>query len=125
MAKKGLIVDDDQYILRMLTKFFEKHGIQVIAVENGSLAIEKLLINDVSFILTDIEMPILDGIELTYFIQENFPDIPVFLMSSNTDNLMEVSQGCKCVRNIFQKPFKMSFLIQRILHLTNCGELIL
>ncbi len=125
MANKGLIVDDDKNIIKILSLFLGNHGIDIISAENGSQAIEILLSNEVNFILTDLNMPGINGMELVQFIQSNLPDLPVFLMSGDIGGLDEKTKEFECVRNVFEKPFNLPSLMQSILLLTNCGELVL
>ncbi len=125
MANKGLIVDDDKNIIKILSLFLGNHGIDIICAENGSQAIEILLSNEVNFILTDLNMPGINGMELVQFIQSNLPDLPVFLMSGDIGGLEGITRDFECVRNTFQKPFNLPSLMQSILFLTNCGELVL
>jgi DNA-binding NtrC family response regulator len=111
----GLIVDDDYFMLKIITKFFEKHGIDTITAKNGSQAVDILLSKKIRFILTDVHMPVMNGNELIRFIQRKFPTLPVFVMSGDAHCLDTDTMNSECVKKIFQKPFNLQDLKETIL----------
>ncbi len=124
MRKKGLVVDDDKKILEVLTRSFEKQDVDTISVSNGFQAIGRLLSEEIDFILIDIDMPDMNGLELVQFIQSNFPDLPVFLMSGDLGGLDEQTQKSACVKKVFKKPFNLLKIIKIILSTTDCGQIV-
>ncbi|MGL1892275.1 MAG: response regulator [Spirochaetaceae bacterium] len=81
-----LIVDDEPKIrkgLRHVVDWFE-HGIKIIgSASNGSEALEiiKNPDNKVDLVITDIEMPIMDGIQLSKEIKNSYPGIKIIILS--------------------------------------------
>ncbi len=61
---KALIIDDDSIIREMLETFLKKEGLEVISASDGKTALEILKNDKFDIILTDLVMPIMDGIEL-------------------------------------------------------------
>ncbi len=101
--KKILIVDDDQTNRKFLNIVLSKNpnpntNIKIIEAENGSDALSKLD-NDISLILLDIYMPIMDGIEFMKNIQMNNPqysNIPIIVLSTDDTKKQEaISWGAK------------------------------
>ncbi len=63
-TKKKVLVADDSQTMRMFIMFHlikMLPGVQIMEAENGAAAVEKLMKQDVDLILTDMNMPILDG----------------------------------------------------------------
>lgn len=66
---KALVVDDNPINTFIIRKYLDRKGILIDSVENGKLAIEKHLANEYNFILMDINMPIMNGIEASKIIR--------------------------------------------------------
>jgi DNA-binding response OmpR family regulator len=117
MIKKVLIVDDDQEMLAALEKGFSKYGdtFVVIKAEDGQVAIEKLKKNTVSLIVTDLKMPRLDGFALLQHVMENYPDIPVIVITGySTPEMEEMARKGGAVGYI-AKPFMLDRLARKIM----------
>lgn len=63
MAKKILVIDDEELITKSLLKLLSTEGYNVSMVSNGRDAIEKVGMSDFDLIISDVRMPELDGIE--------------------------------------------------------------
>lgn len=61
---KILIVDDCRSTRKLLGLYLTSNGYEVSFAENGIEAMEKLAVEDVNLIVTDLNMPYMDGIEL-------------------------------------------------------------
>ena len=87
-VKTILLVDDNQLFLKMLSQAFKKAGIDCITAESGKEALEKLgsLLPDA--ILSDYEMPGMNGMEFRQQLMANdaFKDIPFIFLTYITDN---------------------------------------
>jgi CheY-like chemotaxis protein len=84
MRPNVLIVDDDQAFLRLIQKDLEgfSESFNVLTAESGNSALDILKKTYVSFIVSDLRMPGMDGFELLSGILKKFPDIPVYMMTS-------------------------------------------
>ncbi len=82
-----LVVDDSHFIRATHRAYLESVGYQVIEARDGEDALEKLSSEDVDFIITDVEMPKMDGLELGRNIRANkkFGHIPIIAVSSLND----------------------------------------
>lgn len=86
--KTILIVDDHKLIRDGLASYFSNDSEYEIKDEasNGIEALEKLEQNKVDFVLTDISMPYMDGIELTKKIHKEYPEIKIIALTMWNDN---------------------------------------
>ena len=97
--KKVLIVDDDPTNRKFLNIVLsKKNNIEVIEAENGSDALNKLT-SDISLILLDIYMPIMDGIQFMQNLQMKnsiLSHIPIIVLSTDDTKKQEaLSWGAK------------------------------
>ncbi|MBF0553404.1 MAG: response regulator [Nitrospirae bacterium] len=83
-----MIVDDDKTTRKILGLYLKGKGHVPVFAENGLDAIEKLASNEVDLILTDLNMPYMDGIELTKTLKNDpaFQSIPVLMLTTETDD---------------------------------------
>ncbi len=83
---KILVVDDSLTVRRASSKILERNNFQVVLATDGENAIEKLQEFTPDIILSDIEMPKMDGFELVKHIRtiEKFNNIPITMITSRT-----------------------------------------
>ncbi len=81
-----LLAEDSSFFLKTVTEYLETAGFRVITAKNGQEALELLTIHDIHAVVSDINMPIMDGIELVKAIRRNtsFCDLPVIALTSMT-----------------------------------------
>lgn len=88
MKKKVLIVEDDKFFRFAVRKMiaWEKYGFEIIGeVVHGAAALEFLEQNPVDVVITDMSMPVMNGIELTAALQERYPEVMVIALSAYDD----------------------------------------
>jgi CheY-like chemotaxis protein len=116
MAKRILIVDDDELVLIALEELLKPQGFEVQTVSSGSAALRALEHNRFDLMLLDIIMPEMDGLELCKKIREkeNCRDTPiVFLTAKSTEK--DKTQGLEAGANLFlSKPISPEKLLQLI-----------
>ena len=76
-----LVVDDDVIVIKSCRRILEAEGFEVTTVPSADEALEKIKIYDFDLLLMDVKMPKHDGIFLMRGIKENWPDIPIIVMS--------------------------------------------
>ena len=111
-----LIVDDDAQLLTILKESLKrfKNKFEVITAEDGLAAIIAIKSQPISAVVTDIRMPIVNGLVLLAYIGKNFPGIPCIVMTEyGTPFLKERLQ--KEVSYYIEKPFEVTELVQAIL----------
>ncbi|MGV8878392.1 MAG: two-component regulator propeller domain-containing protein [Sphingobacteriaceae bacterium] len=82
-GKRILIVDDNQTNLIILKKQLEQWAINTVTATSAKEALELLKsINQMDLVITDMEMPDMDGISLTQEIKKSHPSLPVIMLSS-------------------------------------------
>ncbi len=98
-----LIVEDSLVVVKFLSIAFKNAGFKVKTASDGYEALEKAIKDDINLIVTDLNMPEMDGITLLSSLKDNLStkNIPVILMSSNMPSENEISKSYA----FLQKPF--------------------
>ncbi len=110
---KVLIVDDSQIVLNLHSFIFENAGFQCAIAENGYIALEMLNKEKFDLIVTDINMPKMDGYELTKKIRKTkgYEEIPVIMVSTE-EEAKDKMKGMEAGANIYVvKPAEPATLI--------------
>ena len=116
-----LIVDDSFTSRRIIRQMMERMGIEHFSeAENGKQAIQMIENEFFDLIVTDYNMPEMDGEELSQFIrnQSSQQSVPVLMVTSETDHNRLAGIAQSGVSAVFDKPFTTDTLrttIQRLL----------
>jgi len=114
--KKILIAEDDRILSMRLVQALEKHGdiLDVIDVPNGRVAMDVLAKHQISLLVTDINMPEVDGFTLLAHVNEHYPIIPCFVMT--VIELPEVKPRLpEDLVRFFPKPFDLDIFTTAVL----------
>ncbi len=103
---KILVVDDEAIIRHLLTDVLKDDQHQVVAVENGKEAVDKVKDSNFDLILSDIHMPVLNGLEMIKKIRTLDKNITIVMMDSFPDLLSELAQEEGAITCI-HKPFEL------------------
>ena len=87
MSKNVLVVDDSATIRKFVAAALQLKGYKAITAADGLEALEKMPAQAIDVIITDLNMPDMDGYELIRTIRESpqYRDIPILVLSSMTD----------------------------------------
>jgi two-component system cell cycle sensor histidine kinase/response regulator CckA len=111
-----LIVEDDEQVRRALARALRLDGFAVVQAENGAVALRAIqgIEHSLKLVLTDIRMPVMDGIELAKVLRAAYPNIPILYMSGY---LPEAAQGThlhEVGARLLLKPFGHEVLLEAI-----------
>ena len=121
--KSVLVVDDDSGVRESLKLFIEDQiGAIVLMAENGQEALEILQQEPCHLVITDLQMPIMTGLDLTAQIRADpaLAPIPVFMLTGRLDSQIRSLAEQAGVTEFFEKPFDLEALmtsIKRILQI--------
>lgn len=115
--EKVLIAEDDLKLQKFLDIQMRKYKDQfeVLFASNGEEAIKILKQKYISLLVTDIQMPKMDGMALLSYINSKHPHIPCIVMTAHPLLGLKEKISNDNLLKIFQKPFKFEDLIQTIL----------
>ena len=108
-APKILVVDDEKSVRDITQAFLTLNGYEVSTAENGKEAFDKLLNNHYDVVITDMQMPLMGGMELLEKISQMTSNIITILLTGTTVTPSDVSG--KPFAHL-SKPFSHNQLIQ-------------
>ena len=101
-VRSVLVVDDNQLVRQALCELFTREGDFEVCgeAENGREAIEKAQLLHPALIVTDLSMPVLNGLEETRLLRQLMPAVPVIIYTAHSDPFIEkevLSAGASAV----------------------------
>lgn len=113
---KILIVDDDKTTRKLLSFYLKGSGFEVVTAENGLDALEKLGMDEINLVMTDLNMPYMDGIELVKTLKSdpNTAQIPIIMVTTEAD-INEQNRALAAGANAYiTKPVTADMIAQKI-----------
>jgi CheY-like chemotaxis protein len=107
ISKRILVADDNKVIRNAVSRFLEFMGFEVAIAGNGIEALAVFLESSFDLVLTDFQMPAMDGLSLAGHIKERSPSTPVILITGSD-------------RETVRKRQKEDLLTQSYLNLLDC-----
>jgi len=109
-----LLAEDDDMIRSFVCSVLQGHGYSVLSAENGTEALrlaKRVGVSQIDLLLTDVEMPMLNGIRLVRCLKQLRPDMKVLFMTGHRgayeDEIWD--QGM-----VIEKPFGYSVLVRAV-----------
>lgn len=114
MAKKILTVEDSKTLRDGICRTLRSAGYEVIEAENGRDALSKLNCDAVDFILTDLNMPQMNGIEFTQELRSRSDHkyTPVYFLTTETKSMMRQIAKVAGASGWLVKPFEQNQLLK-------------
>ena len=109
-----LLVDDDQNILWLVRNLLVQEGMTVQCVESGESALAELKQNTFDLMITDYDMPGLDGLSLTRQVSVIALDMPVILITGNISSEIPHMAKQAGIAKVLAKPFSSEALLETI-----------
>lgn len=127
---KILIVDDEPQIVKVLNAYLEKAGYQVVTASDGPSAISKFHREKPDFIILDLNLPEMDGLEICTQIRRD-SDVPILMLTARAeeaDRLVGLELGAD---DYIVKPFSPREIVVRVRNIlrrtsqnaTNSGQI--
>lgn len=109
-----LFVDDDPHMQKMVELFMRNSPHRLTCARNGRSALKMLVNNSFDLIITDIQMPELDGLSLIEEIRKTDLEIPIVIISAFGQDKMSQRAIQKGAAKILNKPFDSNQLLNVI-----------
>lgn len=111
-----LVAEDDPSVRAFVVSALNMKGHEVVAAEDGGLAAEIADEEDGRFdlLLSDIKMPIMDGIALALHVGARFPAVTIVLMTGFADQRERAHGLDALIYDVIVKPFTLADLLSKI-----------
>lgn len=105
-----LIADDEESMRLLVARAIAMDGHEIVTAEDGAEALEILTRENGAFdlLLTDIKMPVMDGIALALAVARDFPTLTVLMMTGFADQRERASGLDAIVHDVITKPFAVA-----------------
>ena len=117
--KHVLIADDDSLIRKFVANIMESEGVEVSEASNGQIALNLIIKHKIAndmfdFLITDIQMPEISGIELIKALKNRGISLPTIVMTGNYDSdIIDQLKDFKYV-HFLKKPFWIRELLKEV-----------
>jgi len=121
---KILVVDDDKNLNSGICSFLKSNNFKTISAYNGEEGYSKLGIEKIDLVLSDLQMPKMNGIELLEKIKENMPELPIVIMTAfaSVENAVEAMKiGAE---DYITKPVNLKELLIKIKKIEKANDLV-
>ncbi len=107
-----LIAEDEEALRALCARALTTDGHRVKAACDGSEALDMLARGEGKFdlLLTDIRMPVMDGIALSLAAARDYPDLTILLMTGYADQRERASGLDAIIHDVIAKPFSVAVL---------------
>lgn len=116
-----LIVEDDLALREALSDTLEIEGYRVVTAANGTDALTKLARHRFRLVVSDVQMPVMDGLELLHNIQNHSTQTPVLLMTAYGTIQKAVSAMQDGAVDYLIKPFDAQVLVDKVNQYVQAG----
>jgi len=114
---KILVVEDNEKIRKLLCNLLKNIGYNSVAeAQNGKAAWDKLHAYNYDLVLTDWQMPVMDGIELLKLIRKDahLKELPVMMITASDSQESIVEAAKNRVNGYIVKPFSVKTIVEKI-----------
>jgi len=112
--RRILLAEDDESMRGFLERALAKAGYDVAAFENGEAALERLKEEPFTLLLTDIVMPVMDGIELARRASELDPDLKIMFITGFAAVTLNTEAAAPRNARVLSKPFHLKDLVREV-----------
>jgi len=109
-----LVADDEPALLRVFKRILEADGHQVETVPSGAAALALMAHTEFDLVLSDLQMPEMDGLALLRSIREQRPNLPFILLTGNLADHATTSSIENHVTRYLTKPVETRLLCKTV-----------
>jgi len=103
-----LVVDDEESVRAFVERALTLDGHAVTTAGDGAEALDVLGRDSFDLMLSDIRMPLMDGIALALTAGRDYPDLPILLMTGFADQRERASDLEALIEDVVTKPFSLA-----------------
>ena len=120
MSKTVLVADDSASVRQIVGMVLKSNGCQVIEAVDGQDALDKLNGQKVHLIISDVNMPVMDGLTFVAAVKElaDYKFTPVLMLTTESGEDMKAKGKALGVKAWLVKPFQPQVLLSAIAKLT-------
>jgi len=119
-----LIAEDEASLREFVQRALAHHGHDVVAVHDGAEALHTLhhAGTDFDLLLTDIVMPVMDGIALSLKVAKDFPTLKILLMTGYAAERQRAYNLENLIHDVISKPFTLTEICDKVEEALQAGS---
>ena len=121
-TNKILIVDDEQHVRQLLSKVLRKEGYEIYTAADGREGLQIFQDNNIDVIISDIKMPVMDGIEFLHEVKAQQPDVGFILITAFATTETAIDAIKSGAQDYVTKPFDINEIINAVRKIVASSE---
>jgi len=111
-----LVVEDESAVKRFLVRTFERRGYETLSAADGADALRLLEghSGDIDAVITDIDMPRMNGISLARALAASHPGVPILFISGSSRDIVGIPGSDASPTSFLQKPFTEEAILDEV-----------
>ena len=106
-----MVVDDDAFIRGLLRRMLELKGYEVVEANNGYEGLQQYHAAPTDLVITDIQMPVMDGLQMITELRGTFPTAKIIAISGEKSRLAAAQTFSQCT---LEKPLYMEGFLDAV-----------
>jgi YesN/AraC family two-component response regulator len=114
LRRRILVVDDEEFVLFVLSSALKKLGsdVEIVTARNGSEALRWARQSPFDLLITDLRMPVMNGVQLTEAVRDLSPETAVIWMTAYGSYMAQADAERLGVRHCLDKPLTVGQIRQ-------------
>ncbi|SDD80695.1 MULTISPECIES: response regulator [Kordiimonas] len=109
-----LVVEDDEAVRDFVCRVLSMHGHSLLTAHDGAEAVEQMNAHHFDLLISDIAMPVMDGISLALKVRASRPHVPIILMTGYANERQRAHNLSLLIEGLLSKPFTMDQLLSEV-----------
>ena len=116
MRRRIIVADDEAYVTTILASKLRQAGHEVVTVSNGQAAFELAVQNAPNLIITDYQMPLLSGYEMSVKLRQDprTAGVSLIMLTARGHHLSEEQLAATNIRHLVAKPFSAKDVLAKV-----------
>ena len=109
-----LVVEDEEAVRDYVCRVLSMHGHSILTANDGAEAVEQMNAHHFDLLVSDIAMPVMDGISLALKVRASRPHVPIILMTGYANERQRAHNLSLLIEGLISKPFTMDQLLSEV-----------
>jgi DNA-binding response OmpR family regulator len=109
-----LVVEDEETVREFVCRVLSMHGHSVLTAHDGTEAVQQMDAHHFDLLISDIAMPLMDGISLALKVRATRPHVPIILMTGYANERQRAHNLSLLIEGLLSKPFTMDQLLAEV-----------
>ena len=118
-----LLAEDEDSVREFVSRVLTLNSHSVLEARDGAQAVELMNKHHFDLLLTDIVMPVMDGISLALKVRDERPDVPIILMTGYANESQRAHNLSVLIEELLSKPFNKDQLMKAVNNALEGAEL--